>query len=271
MNHKMVNPETLPVNDVPAIELRNVTKSYGTTQVLRGVDLRVADREVVALIGPSGSGKSTIVRCVHQLTPIDAGAVYFHGELLGHERMVDGRLRALSEIDVARQRQQMGMVFQQFNLFPHMSVLKNVMEGPTQIQKRDPEEVRQEAQELLRRVGLDAKKDFYPRHLSGGQQQRVAIARALAMKPKAILLDEPTSALDPELVGEVLDVVRDLASQGITMVIVTHEISFARDVADRVIFMEAGRIVEQGPALETLANPKTDRLQAFLSRVGRHD
>ena len=254
-------------NILPAIELRGVTKSYGAIQVLKGIDLSVTDGEIVALIGPSGSGKSTVVRCIHQLTGIDSGVIYFHGELLGYQKNGNGQLIALQEADIAKQRQKLGMVFQQFNLFPHMTVLSNVMEGPVQVLKRDPDEARLEAQELLAKVGLEHKKDAYPRHLSGGQQQRVAIARALAMRPKALLLDEPTSALDPELVGEVLDVVRALAKQGITMVIVTHEISFARDVANRVVFMEGGQIVEQGDAKATLMSPKTDRLKAFLSRT----
>jgi ABC-type polar amino acid transport system ATPase subunit len=249
-----------------ALSLRGVRKCFGSYTALDGISLDVADREVVALIGPSGSGKSTLVRCVHQLEPIDAGAIYLRGELQGYAH-VGGHLRALGETAIARQRQRIGMVFQQFNLFPHMTVLRNVTEGPVQILGEDSAAAAQRAQALLDRVGLLAKQDAYPRQLSGGQQQRVAIARALAMQPVAMLFDEPTSALDPELVGEVLAVVKDLAQQGMTMMIVTHEINFAREVADRVVFMEAGRIVEQGPARATIAAPQSDRLKAFLARV----
>ena len=251
-----------------ALSVEKLVKRYGQALVLNHVSLRVAEREVVALIGPSGSGKSTLVRCIHQLVPIEGGAVYVHGELQGFER-TDSGLRALGHRAIAAQRQRIGMVFQQFNLFPHMSVLRNVMEGPVQVLGENPETARAYAEQLLDRVGLLAKKNAYPRELSGGQQQRVAIARALAMRPQAMLFDEPTSALDPELVGEVLAVVRDLAKQGMTMIIVTHEINFAREVADRIVFMEAGRIVEEGPARETLASPKTERLRTFLSRGER--
>lgn len=256
-------------SEMPAIELRGVTKSYGAIEVLKGIDLSVKDGEIVALIGPSGSGKSTVVRCIHQLTDIDSGAIYLYGELLGYQKKSNGQLLVMKEVDIAKQRQKLGMVFQQFNLFPHMTVLSNVIEGPVQVLNRNPDEAKADAHALLTKVGLQNKQDAYPRNLSGGQQQRVAIARALAMNPKVLLLDEPTSALDPELVGEVLDVVRSLAEQGITMLIVTHEISFARDVANRVVFMEDGQIVEQGEAKATLMSPKTDRLRAFLSRT--HD
>ena len=249
-----------------ALRLRGVRKRYGNFTALDGIDLDVAEREVVALIGPSGSGKSTLVRCVHQLQPIDAGAIYVGDELQGYERH-NGQLRALSEAAIARQRRRLGMVFQQFNLFPHMTVLGNLIEGPVQVLGESAASVTARAEALLDRIGLLEKRDAYPRQLSGGQQQRVAIARALAMQPQAMLFDEPTSALDPELVGEVLAVVQDLARQGMTMLVVTHEIAFAREVADRVVFMEAGRIVEQGPAATVLANPGTDRLRAFLSRV----
>ena len=252
----------------PALHLQGLVKRYGQAVVLDGIDLQVAEREVLALIGPSGSGKSTLVRCIHQLTPIDGGAIYVNGVLQGYERH-KGHLRALGEAAIAAQRRRIGMVFQQFNLFPHMSVLRNVMEGPVQVLGENAEAAQAHAEQLLDRVGLLKKKDSYPRQLSGGQQQRVAIARALAMRPEAMLFDEPTSALDPELVGEVLAVVQDLAKQGMTMVIVTHEIHFAREVADRIVFMEAGRIVEQGPARTTMAAPTTERLKAFLSRVGQ--
>ncbi len=252
-------------NHPPLLRVRGVHKRYGELAALAGVDLDVAEGEVVAVIGPSGSGKSTLVRCVHQLQPIDAGAISIDGELQGFER-VGGHLRALDARSVARQRQRVGMVFQQFNLFPHMTVLRNVTEGPVQVLRESLASATQRAEQLLARVGLADKRDAYPRQLSGGQQQRVAIARALAMQPRAMLFDEPTSALDPELVGEVLAVVKDLARQGMTMVIVTHEIAFARDVADRVVFMESGRIVEQGPA-GILSAPQTERLKTFLSRA----
>jgi polar amino acid transport system ATP-binding protein len=252
----------------PLLRIAGVHKSFGDFTALAGIDLDVAEGEVVAVIGPSGSGKSTLVRCVHQLQPIDAGAIYVDGELQGFERAggPGGVLRALDETAIARQRQRVGMVFQQFNLFPHMTVLKNVIEGPVQVLREPVASATERAEALLARVGLAEKKDAYPRQLSGGQQQRVAIARALAMQPRAMLFDEPTSALDPELVGEVLAVVQDLARQGMTMVIVTHEIAFARDVADRVVFMEAGRIVEQGPA-SILSSPTSERLRNFLSRT----
>jgi polar amino acid transport system ATP-binding protein len=250
----------------PVIRLHNVVKRYGSFEALRGVSFEVQEGEVVAVIGPSGSGKSTLVRCVHQLESIDGGAIYLDGELLGHERVGD-HLRVLGSAAIARQRRQLGMVFQQFVLFPHLTVTENVMEGPVQVLRDKPEDARQRAHHLLGRVGLSDKVDAYPQQLSGGQQQRVAIARALAMRPRVLLFDEPTSALDPELVGEVLKVVTDLAHTRKTMVVVTHEIGFAREAASRVVFMEAGRIVEQGDARETLAAPKTDRLKAFLSRV----
>ncbi|HSW17204.1 MAG TPA: amino acid ABC transporter ATP-binding protein [Ramlibacter sp.] len=246
--------------------MRNVQKFYGSFQVLHSVSLDVAEGEVVAVIGPSGSGKSTLVRCLHQLESIEAGAIYLDGELLGYERHGD-HLKALGPRALARQRTQLGMVFQQFVLFPHLTVAENITAGPIHVLRDKPADARTRALHLLERVGLSDKADHYPTQLSGGQQQRVAIARALAMRPRVLLFDEPTSALDPELVGEVLDVVTDLARAGKTMVVVTHEIAFAREAATRVVFMEAGRIVEQGPARETLAAPKTDRLRAFLSRV----
>jgi polar amino acid transport system ATP-binding protein len=250
---------------LPLLRLAGVHKRFGNVPVLHGIDLDVAEGEVVAILGPSGSGKSTLVRCIHQLLPIEAGAITVDGELQGFER-VGGVLRALGERAIARQRQRIGMVFQQFNLFPHLNVLDNLVEGPVQVLKEPLAEATERALALLARVGLADRRDAWPRQLSGGQQQRVAIARALAMRPRAMLFDEPTSALDPELVGEVLAVVQDLARQGMTMVIVTHEIAFARDVADRIVFMEAGRIVEQGPA-SILAQPRSERLRAFLSRT----
>ena len=248
------------------IQVRNLVKLYGSFEALRGISLDVNEGEVVAIIGPSGSGKSTLVRCLHQLESIDGGAAYLDGTLLGFERHGE-HLRALGPTALARQRRQLGTVFQQFVLFPHMTAEQNVMEGPMQVLGDTPDDARTRARHLLGRVGLEDKLDAYPQQLSGGQQQRVAIARALAMRPRVLLFDEPTSALDPELVGEVLDVVTDLARAGKTMVVVTHEIGFAREAASRVIFMEAGLIVEQGPACATLAEPKTERLRSFLSRV----
>lgn len=244
----------------------NVTKRYGRYTALDGVNLDVHEGEVVAIIGPSGSGKSTLVRCFHQLEDIQGGALYLNDELLGyrHER---NRLVALDPAAIARQRRRLGMVFQQFVLFPHMTAAENVMEGPIQVLKDKPHEARKLAEHLLTRVGLADKLDAYPPQLSGGQQQRVAIARALGMRPEVLLFDEPTSALDPELVGEVLHVVGELARAGKTMVVVTHEIAFAREAADRVVFMENGRIIEEGEARSTLAEPRTERLRTFLSRV----
>ena len=249
----------------PVLALRGVVKRYGGHTALDGVDLDVAEGEVVAVIGPSGSGKSTLVRCVHQLETIDAGSMYLDGELLGHRRH-GSRLAALGESAIAAQRRRLGTVFQQFNLFPHRTVLQNVADPPVLVQRCRRAEAEARAHELLTRMGLDEQAGRYPRQLSGGQQQRVAIARALATRPRVMLFDEPTSALDPELVDEVLAVVRDLAVAGTTMVLVTHEMAFARDVADRVVFMDAGRIAEQGPPGRMFTAPRTLRLQTFLSR-----
>lgn len=245
------------------LQLRAVVKSYGGPRVLDGVSLDVHEGEVLALIGPSGSGKSTLVRCAHQLEAIDAGAIYLDGELLGF-RHRGARLVPLSAREVAAQRERMGMVFQQFNLFPHRTVLENLTMGPVCVRGESRDTASSRALDLLDRVGLKPKANAYPRHLSGGQQQRVAIARALAMKPRLMLFDEPTSALDPELVGEVLAVVTDLAKQGMTMVVVTHEMAFAREAAHRVVFMERGRIVEQGASRQLFSAPSSERLQAFL-------
>ncbi|WP_327109439.1 amino acid ABC transporter ATP-binding protein [Nonomuraea glycinis] len=250
---------------MPVLRVRDVRKRFGDHAALDGVNLDVHEGEVVTVIGPSGSGKSTLVRCVHQLESIDGGAMYLDGELLGHE-MRRGHLRPLPDRKVAAQRGRMGMVFQQFNLFPHWSVLRNVIEAQVAVHGRKPEEAREEALRLLNRVGLAGKTDAHPRMLSGGQQQRVAIARALATHPRIMLFDEPTSALDPELVDEVLSVVLDLARGGMTMIIVTHEMSFAREVADRCVFMEEGRVVETGTPEEIFDNPASPRLQTFLSR-----
>ncbi|KIF79627.1 arginine ABC transporter ATP-binding protein [Streptomyces sp. 150FB] len=247
------------------ISARGVHKSFGPLEVLRGIDLEVAPGEVVVLLGPSGSGKSTFLRCVNHLETIDAGSIHVGGTLIGF-RDDGGRVRHLRPREVTRQRRDIGMVFQHFNLFPHQTVLQNIVEAPVGVLGRSRSEARESAERLLRRVGLSDKADTYPRQLSGGQQQRVAIARALAMEPKLMLFDEPTSALDPELVGEVLGTMRDLADDGLTMVVVTHEISFAKEVADRVIFMDNGRVLESGPAREVLDNPANPRTQAFLKR-----
>jgi polar amino acid transport system ATP-binding protein len=247
------------------LRVAGVRKNYGSHVALDAVDLDVEEGEVVVVIGPSGSGKSTLVRCVHQLEEIDGGAMYLDGELLGHERHRGG-LRPLSTGRVAAQRRRMGMVFQQFNLFPHFTALRNVAEAPYRVHGRALRTAEREARALLDRVGLADRADHYPRQLSGGQQQRVAIARALATKPRILLFDEPTSALDPELVDEVLAVIRGLAAEGMTMIVVTHEMAFAREVADRCVFMEAGRIVESGPPSEFFGNPRSARLRTFLKK-----
>ncbi|MGQ4600495.1 ATP-binding cassette domain-containing protein [Nocardia sp. R6R-6] len=249
-----------------AVEVRGVRKSYGPHQVLRGIDLTVRSGEVVTVIGPSGSGKSTLLRVVNRLESLDAGTVHIDGELIGY-RLRRNRLHALPDREVRKQRSRIGFVFQQFNLFPHLTVLDNITLAPLSAQHRDRAEIEREAKELLERVGIGQLAGAYPRRLSGGQQQRVAIARALALRPRVILFDEPTSALDPELVGEVLDVIRDLAHGGTALVIVTHEIGFAREVADTVVFLDEGVIVEQGPPAAVLDHPEHPRTRAFLSRV----
>jgi polar amino acid transport system ATP-binding protein len=250
----------------PMVEADGVHKRFGHVEVLRGVDLRVMPGEVACVIGPSGSGKSTFLRCINHLERIDAGAMRVDGQLIGY-RMHGGKLHELRESDVAKQRRDIGMVFQRFNLFPHMTALENVMEAPCTVRRAPKRQAREGAAALLERVGLGNRCDNYPSQLSGGQQQRVAIARALAMQPRLMLFDEPTSALDPELVGEVLDVMRGLARDGMTMVVVTHEMGFAREVADSLVFMDEGRIVEAGVPREVLANPQHERTQAFLSKV----
>ncbi|KYP83926.1 arginine ABC transporter ATP-binding protein [bacteria symbiont BFo1 of Frankliniella occidentalis] len=249
----------------PLVRARNVQKSYGDNQVLKGIDLDVLPGEVVVILGPSGSGKSTFLRCINHLEELNAGSIMIGEQQVGFE-LKKGLLHRLSPKRIARQRQEIGMVFQQFNLYPHMTVLQNIIEAPVGVHKRPRAEAMSEARELLATVGLSDKADAWPRHLSGGQQQRVAIARALAIKPKLILFDEPTSALDPELVGEVLATMRTLADGGLTMVVVTHEIGFAREAADRVVFMDGGHVVEQGPPEAVLVNPQHPRTQAFLSR-----
>jgi polar amino acid transport system ATP-binding protein len=243
-----------------------VHKSFGSLQVLKGIDLVVKPGEVCCVLGPSGSGKSTFLRCINHLEKINAGRIFVDGDLVGY-RERGGKLHELKEKEVAAQRQAIGMVFQRFNLFPHMTVLGNVMEAPCRVKHENKGDVRHLARGLLDRVGLADKIDNYPAQLSGGQQQRVAIARALAMRPKLMLFDEPTSALDPELVGEVLDVMKGLARDGMTMVVVTHEIGFAREVGDKLIFMDGGVVVEEGPPRDVIANPQQERTKAFLSKV----
>ncbi|OUC91044.1 amino acid ABC transporter ATP-binding protein [Streptosporangium minutum] len=248
------------------VDLRDVHKSFGSLEVLRGVDLQVAPGEVTVVIGPSGSGKSTLLRTVNHLEKVNSGSISVDGELVGYRRIGD-RLHELPEREILRQRTKIGFVFQNFNLFPHLTVRQNVTEAPLAAQRRPRAEVEELAARLLERVGLAGKAGAYPRQLSGGQQQRVAIARALALEPKVILFDEPTSALDPELVGEVLDVVKDLARSGTTMIVVTHEIGFAREVADTVVFMDEGRIVERGSPAQVLDSPRHERTRLFLSKV----
>ncbi|GLY31024.1 amino acid ABC transporter ATP-binding protein [Kineosporia sp. NBRC 101731] len=251
------------------IDIQGVDKWYGQNQVLFGVDLQVMQGETVCIIGPSGSGKSTLLRTVNHLEDINAGSISVNGDLVGY-REHNGRLHELREHEACRQRLGIGMVFQQFNLFPHMTALENVSFAPVRVKGEKPAQARAYAQELLGRVGLSGKEDSYPSKLSGGQQQRVAIARAMAMRPQVMLFDEPTSALDPELVGEVLSVMKDLATTGgITVVVVTHEMGFAREVSDRVIFMDAGRVVEEGTPEQVLGSPTQERTQAFLAAVLR--
>jgi polar amino acid transport system ATP-binding protein len=250
----------------PLLHIRGLAKSFGAHRVLDAVDLDVAKGEVVVLLGPSGSGKSTLLRCINHLERPDAGFVQVAGELVGY-RYAKGRLHELRHSAVTLQRSRIGMVFQQFNLFPHRTVLENIVEAPIAVRRLSRPEAVAEAREMLARVGLAGREDSYPRQLSGGQQQRVAIARALAMRPRLMLFDEPTSALDPELVGEVLAVMRDLAQSGMTMIVVTHEIGFAREVADTVVFLDEGRIVETGPPGDVLSQPRHERARAFLAAV----
>jgi len=255
-----------PVDPTHLVRAVNVIKAFGSNEVLKGVDLTVDPGEVVCLLGPSGSGKTTFLRLINQLETLTGGRIWVGGELIGIEER-KGKLHLRSDHDIARQRARIGMVFQRFNLFPHMTACENVMEAPVQVLGRRKAEVKVEALELLDKVGLADRAHYYPAQLSGGQQQRVAIARALAMKPELMLLDEPTSALDPELVGEVLKVMRDLAEGGTTMIVVTHEMGFARGVADRVVFMDQGVVVEEGPPNQVLLDPLEERTKVFLSRV----
>jgi polar amino acid transport system ATP-binding protein len=250
----------------PMVLAENVHKRFGLLEVLKGIDLSVAPGDVMVIIGPSGSGKSTFLRCINHLEKIDAGRLSVDGELVGYVQRGD-KLHELRESEVARKRSEIGMVFQRFNLFPHMTAVENIVEAPVRVKRESKAEARQRALRLLDRVGLSDKADAYPNQLSGGQQQRVAIARALAMEPKLMLFDEPTSALDPELVGDVLAVMRTLADDGMTMIVVTHEIGFAREVGDSLVFMDAGVIVEAGRPRDVLADPKHERTRAFLSKV----
>jgi ABC-type polar amino acid transport system ATPase subunit len=250
----------------PIVVAAGVTKQFGPLKALNKVSLSVQPGAVQCIIGPSGSGKSTLLRCINQLEKIDAGAITVAGELIGYRR-VGNELHELSDVEIARQRLKTGMVFQRFNLFNHMTALQNVIEGPVTVLKRPRREAVAEAEALLARVGLAEKRDSYPIELSGGQQQRIAIARALAMKPQVMLFDEPTSALDPELVGEVLNVMRDLAATGMTMIVVTHELGFAREVASDVVFMDKGEIVEQGPPPQVLVSPQQPRTRDFIAAV----
>ena len=249
-----------------ALRVEGVRKSYGHVEVLKGIDMQVKPGEVACLVGPSGSGKSTFLRCINHLEKINSGRLYVHGELVGYQEK-KGRLYELTDREVCRKRAEIGMVFQSFNLFQHMSVLENIIEAPTRVLKISKEEAVIHARELLELVGLSGREDSLPKQLSGGQQQRVAITRALAMRPKLMLFDEPTSALDPELVGEVLTAMQDLASSGMTMIVVTHEMGFARKVADTVAFMDAGLIVESGPPDKILDNPQHERTKSFFSKV----
>jgi polar amino acid transport system ATP-binding protein len=258
-------PSTEPIRDPsePIVKIVELRKSFGDLEVLKSVNLDVYPGQVVVILGRSGSGKSTMLRCINHLEKPSSGAVMVNGEVVGY-RIKGEKLHELRPNEIARQRAATGMVFQSFNLFPHLTVLENLMEAPCRVLGRSPSQVREEALKLLASVGLAEKADVYPSTLSGGQQQRVAIARALVMKPSVMLFDEPTSALDPELVGEVLEVMKELARSGMTMIVVTHEIGFARGVADEVVFMADGRVAEQGPPSQVIDNPQTDATKTFL-------
>ncbi|QBE48856.1 amino acid ABC transporter ATP-binding protein [Leucobacter triazinivorans] len=252
--------------DTPMVRAEAVSKAYGSNEVLKSISLEVQRGEVLCLVGPSGSGKSTFLRCINHLETINAGRLWVDGELVGYRQSGD-KIYEMHPKEAAKQRRDIGMVFQRFNLFPHMTALENVMLAPNLLKKGDKASLQSRAMELLARVGLAERYDYYPAHLSGGQQQRVAIARALAMEPKLMLFDEPTSALDPELVGEVLEVMQGLAESGMTMIVVTHEMGFAREVADELVFMDGGVVVEAGDPAEVLSNPQRERTKAFLSKV----
>jgi polar amino acid transport system ATP-binding protein len=262
----MTSTPTAPAATRGLVEITGVRKSFGPTEVLKGVSLTVEPGGVAVIVGPSGSGKSTLLRTINHLEKVDGGYISIDGQLVGYE-VRGGKLHELREKDILKQRTEIGMVFQNFNLFPHLTALENVVEAPVVAQGRSKEEARRRGLELLDRVGLKDRAGAYPRQLSGGQQQRVAIARALALDPKILLFDEPTSALDPELVNEVLDVIRELATSGTTLIIVTHEMGFARDVADTVVFMDQGQIVEQGTPQEIFTNPQEPRTRSFFSKV----
>jgi polar amino acid transport system ATP-binding protein len=250
----------------PMVRSEGVHKSFGHLEVLKGIDLEVSPREVMCIVGPSGSGKSTFLRCINHLEKVTAGKLYVDGELVGYRQHGD-KVYELRDREVCRKRAEIGMVFQRFNLFPHMTALENVCEAPIRVKRESKNAVRERAEKLLDRVGLAEKMRNYPNQLSGGQQQRVAIARALAMQPKLMLFDEPTSALDPELVGEVLDAMRQLAVDGMTMVVVTHEMGFAREVGDALVFMDGGVVVESGHPRQVLTDPQHPRTRAFLASV----
>jgi polar amino acid transport system ATP-binding protein len=252
--------------ELPMVKAEGVHKHFGRVEVLKGIDLEVLRREVTCIVGPSGSGKSTLLRCINHLEQISGGRLWVDGELVGYRQRGD-KLYELKEKEVAAHRRDIGMVFQRFNLFPHMTALENVIEAPVQVKRRSRTDARERGLELLERVGLADRCTMYPSQLSGGQQQRVAIARALAMEPKLMLFDEPTSALDPELVGEVLDVMRGLAEAGITMIVVTHEMGFAREVGDKLVFMDDGVVVEAGKPRDVITSPQHERTKAFLSNV----
>jgi polar amino acid transport system ATP-binding protein len=254
------------MSPTPMVKAEEVHKSFGRLEVLRGIDLEVSPGEVMCMIGPSGSGKSTFLRCINHLEKIDCGRLSVDGELVGYRERGD-KLYELPDPEVCKKRSEIGMVFQRFNLFPHMTAVENVIEAPVRVKKESRAVAVERARKLLERVGLSDKVNVYPNQLSGGQQQRVAIARALAMQPKLMLFDEPTSALDPELVGDVLDVMRGLAEDGMTMVVVTHEMGFAREVGDSLVFIDAGVIVEEGKPRDMLANPQHERTRSFLSKV----
>ena len=266
MTEATVSPQTPGAESGLMVRAEQVHKSFGPLEVLKGIDLEVRSGEVCCLLGPSGSGKSTFLRCINHLEKIDAGRIWVDGDLIGY-RERGGKLYEMRDRDVAAQRRAIGMVFQRFNLFPHMTVLQNVTEAPVLLRQAKKAQAREHAAQLLDRVGLGDKLGAYPGQLSGGQQQRVAIARALAMRPKLMLFDEPTSALDPELVGEVLDTMKDLARDGMTMIVVTHEIGFAREVGDHLVFMDGGVVVEQGDPREVISSPQHERTKAFLAKV----
>ena len=266
MTEATVSPQTPGAESGLMVRAEQVHKSFGPLEVLKGIDLEVRSGEVCCLLGPSGSGKSTFLRCINHLEKIDAGRIWVDGDLIGY-RERGGKLYEMRDRDVAAQRRAIGMVFQRFNLFPHMTVLQNVTEAPVLLRQAKKAQAREHAAQLLDRVGLGDKLGAYPGQLSGGQQQRVAIARALAMRPKLMLFDEPTSALDPKLVGEVLDTMKDLARDGMTMIVVTHEIGFAREVGDHLVFMDGGVVVEQGDPREVISSPQHERTKAFLAKV----